>query len=85
MSHMDSRMGTAAATASQYDEPAVEALVVQIKQIGLARFVGRINAGVIDADQGYRAVERFAAGEKRRPLLSALGRALVGRGDDTRY
>jgi hypothetical protein len=84
MSHMDFRLGTPT-TASQYDEPAVEALVDQIRQIGLARFVGRINAGVIDVDQGYRAVERFAAQEGRRPLLSALGRALVGRSDDTHY
>jgi hypothetical protein len=52
-----------------------------VQEIGVARFVGRINAGVIDASEGYQAVERFMAREHDRPLLSRLSHALLGRSD----
>lgn len=62
-------------------EKEVVQLVGTIKEIGLARFVGRINAGVVGADDGYAAVERFVSEEKKRPILSTLKEALSGRID----
>lgn len=62
--------------------PASDLLLQQVRAIGLARFVGRINAGVIRSDEGYEAVEAFLSEERKRPLLSRLTHLIVGR-DDT--
>ena len=51
----------------------------QIQEIGLARFIGRINAGVIPTEEGYQAIELFVSKERRRPLISTIARALAGR------
>jgi hypothetical protein len=32
-----------------------------IRQIGIARFVGRINFGVIDSTPGYKAIKRLVS------------------------
>ena len=63
------------------EDRGVEKLVAKIHEIGLARFVGRIQSGVVSTDTGYEAVDQFVAAEKRRPFLSRLGQALVGRTD----
>jgi hypothetical protein len=68
-------------SATEASDKQVGELVVEIQRIGLARFVGRINAGMIDSDDGYRAVERFTSSERTRPLLSRLSHLLVGRRD----
>ncbi len=52
-----------------------------IEQIGIARFVGRINSGVIPSDTGYAAVEHFVSHAKQRPLLSRLTYLMLGRAD----
>lgn len=62
---------------SSYDE----GLQRTIEQIGIARFVGRINSGVIPSEQGYAAVEHFVEDAKKRPLLSKLSHLVLGRTD----
>lgn len=52
-----------------------------IRQIGLARFVGRINSGVIPAEEGYEAVRRFVDLQKKRPFLSRMAHTVCGRTD----
>lgn len=76
MSHYTSstRDNEASATeAGQLDET--------VREIGVARFVGRINSGVIDATHGYQAVERFANAQAERSLLSRVTHVLLGRTD----
>lgn len=41
-----------------------EQLEQLIRDIGIARFVGRINSGLIDPVLGYQTVERFVARHK---------------------
>lgn len=50
-----------------------------IEAIGLARFVGRINSGVIPATEGYEAVKKYVAAERERPLISRLTASFFGR------
>lgn len=52
-----------------------------IEEIGIARFVGRVNSGVIPSDKGYAAVEKFVSHAKERPLLSRLSYFMLGRAD----
>lgn len=52
-----------------------------IEQIGIARFVSRINSGVIPNEAGYAALERFVEDAKRRPLLSKLTSVVLGNKD----
>ena len=52
-----------------------------VRKIGVARFVGRINSGVIDPTPGYKAVERLASEQSERPFLSKVAHALLGRRD----
>lgn len=59
----------------------VDAFVEQIHGIGVLRFIGRINSGLIDAGTGYEAVEKFTARQRRRPWLSRLTHLLIGRTD----
>lgn len=61
--------------------PQDEELQRTIEQIGIARFVGRINSGVIPSERGYAAVEHFVAHAKKRPLLSKLTHLMLGRAD----
>ena len=67
---------------SQPDTSAYEAdLERTLQQIGLARFVARINSGVIPRDKGYAAVERYVTTARQRPLLSKLTHFVLGRSD----
>lgn len=52
-----------------------------IEDIGVARFVGRINAGVVSSEHGYAALEHFVAQAKERPLASKVAHAMFGRVD----
>lgn len=52
-----------------------------VEEIGVARFIGRINSGVIDPEAGYDAVERYVERTERRPLLSRVAQFLFGRED----
>lgn len=52
-----------------------------IEEIGLARFIGRVNSGVIPSDVGFRAMEMFVSSEKERPFLSKLTQVVLGRTD----
>jgi hypothetical protein len=70
-----------AKVAGSAERDVAERLARQIHEIGVARFVGRINAGMIDATVGYRAVETFSVEEQRRPLVSRLAHMLVGKRD----
>jgi hypothetical protein len=65
------------------EEPSAEVLELQetLKKIGLARFIGRINSGVIPDHAGYEAVQNFVSDEQSRPLLSLFTQALLGRTD----
>jgi hypothetical protein len=65
----------------QLDSAQVEVLVRQIAEIGLPRFVGRLNSGLIPLEEGYRAVEVFVAAAKQRPFISRLGQSILGRTD----
>lgn len=56
-------------------------LDILISTIGLARFVGRINSGLIDERTGYDTVARFMQHAHRRPFLSRLSHAMLGRTD----
>lgn len=56
-------------------------LLQTIEQIGIARFVGRINAGVIPTEQGYAAVEHFVSHAKERPFASKVAHMVLGRVD----
>jgi len=56
-------------------------LLKTIQEIGIARFVGRINAGIIPPDQGYAAVEHFISHAKERPLVSKVAHMVLGRVD----
>ncbi|MCW7537871.1 hypothetical protein OOT46_08420 [Aquabacterium sp. A7-Y] len=48
--------------------PDSEKLQQLIQDIGIARFVGRINSGLIDPVVGYQTVERFVAQHKSASL-----------------
>ncbi len=56
-------------------------LVKTIERIGIARFVGRVNSGVIPSEQGYAAVEQYIAHAKERPLLSRLTHLVLSQSD----
>jgi len=70
--------------------PMPDELLSTIREIGLARFVGRINSGLIPASQGFEAVERFVSLERdHRPLLSRICQIVLHKRDlfeaDTAY
>jgi hypothetical protein len=52
-----------------------------IKRIGIARFVGRVNSGVIESNAGYAAVEAYVQNAQQRPLVSRITGALLGARD----
>lgn len=52
-----------------------------VREIGVARFLGRINSGMIDPTRGFQAIERLAQEERERPLMSKLSHLLLGRRD----
>jgi uncharacterized protein (DUF2062 family) len=56
-------------------------LLQLIEDIGVARFVGRINAGVVSSELGYAALEYFVSQAKERPLASKVAHAMLGRSD----
>lgn len=53
-----------------------------IESIGIARFVGRINSGIIPSEEGYAALELFVSKAKSRPFLSRISNLVLG-GTDT--
>lgn len=56
-------------------------LLKLIEDIGVARFVSRINAGVISSESGYATLEHFVSQAKERPLASKVAHAMFGRVD----
>lgn len=70
-----------ACSASTLPPPSVDSLVTEIRRIGLARFVSRVNAGVVSPDLGYMAIHTYLNSERERPLVSRLTHLLVGRQD----
>jgi len=63
-------------------ESQLQALEDEIEKIGVARFVGRINSGVVEPEIGYLAVDSYVAREQNdRPLLSKLTHLLLGQSD----
>lgn len=63
----------------QPNEESVERLGGLIDDIGVTRFVGRIQSGLIDSAAGYVALSRFTAEQERRPLLSEVADVLFSR------
>ncbi|MCZ8218259.1 MAG: hypothetical protein O9337_02470 [Acidovorax sp.] len=65
---------------SKYD---VSSEVVELRRtieiIGLARFVGRINSGLIPSWEGYAVVEQFVDQANVRPFVSRLSNLLFHR------
>ena len=59
----------------------VQELEHTIEKIGVARFVGRINSGLVEPEIGYKVVNSFVSRESNRPLLSRLSHLLLGRSD----
>ena len=56
-------------------------LQATIHQIGIARFVGRINSGLIPNDEGYAVVESFVEEAKQRPILSKVTKFVLNSND----
>ena len=67
--------------ASDEHDRRVAAMLVLIRDIGIARFAGRISAGVIPGEIGYEAIDRFVTSEKRRPFVSAIAHMIAGKSD----
>lgn len=67
---------------SRYSVPdEADELQAMIRRIGLARFVGRVNSGVISADVGENAIRRFVDQQRRRPFISRVTHTVCGRTD----
>lgn len=62
-------------------EAKLQELYAVLKTIGVGRFSGRINAGLIEPDLGYRCVELLAEREEVRPFASRISHLLTGRID----
>lgn len=60
---------------------AIEDMQKTIREIGLARFVGRINSGLIEPVSGYRAVDCYVATQTERPFFSKLTHFILGKDD----
>ncbi len=56
-------------------------LFSQLQSIGVARFVGRINSGVIEPEAGYKCVEMLVEAEEKRPWVSRISHLLTGHSD----
>lgn len=52
-----------------------------IRRIGVARFVGRVNSGLLSPTDGYKAIESYMSLERRRPIASRLAHLLLHRDD----
>ena len=63
------------------DDSELEALFSELSRIGVARFVGRINSGVIEPTLGYKCLERLVEAESKRPWPSRLSHLLTGHKD----
>lgn len=61
------------------NEALVEQLGTVIDDIGVTRFVGRVQSGLIDAAAGYAALSRFTAQQEKRPLLSEVADVIFSR------
>ena len=66
---------------TETETTAIAQMAETIREIGVARFVGRINSGVVDPETGYQAVEAYIANQKHRPFLSRWAAALLNRPD----
>ena len=49
-----------------------------IEEIGVARFVGRINSEVVESDVAYQVLQDYIAASKKRPWPSKLTRLILG-------
>jgi len=61
---------------SKYDTSSEVELRRTIEIIGLARFVGRVNSGLIPSREGYAVVEQFVDQANVRPFVSRLSNLL---------
>lgn len=64
-----------------FSNTALGELEATIRDIGVARFVGRINSGVVETEVGYKALDRYVAKTKERPVLSRLASFLLDKED----
>jgi len=64
-----------------FSNTALGELEATIRDIGVARFVGRINSGVVETEVGYKALDRYVAKTKERPALSRLASFLLDKED----
>lgn len=61
------------------DDATIEQLGTMIHEIGVARFAGRIQSGLIDPAAGYAALSRFTVEQEKRPFLSEVADILFSR------
>lgn len=65
----------------EFSNTAIGELEATIRDIGVARFVGRINSGVVETEVGYKALDSYVAKTKQRPALSRLASFLLDKDD----
>ena len=63
----------------------IEMFQAVLRDIGMARFVGRINAGVIPSEVGLEVINAFVSAEERRPFVSRLAHSVLGRRDSFHF
>lgn len=61
-----------------------EKLEQTLDKIGVVRFVGRINSGVIPSEAGYKVLEHFVSRDSERPWISKIAHALLWRDEPYR-
>lgn len=59
----------------------VARLIRLIEEIGLPLFSSRMAAGVINESDGSAAIQQFVQRQKKRPLISQVSQAIMGRTD----
>lgn len=59
----------------------LQELKEQVRKLGAARFVGRINGGIISPGLGYEALQAVADERGNRSFLVRLARAISGTPD----
>lgn len=58
-----------------------ERLEKMIHEIGVARFAGRLQSGVLPKEVGYEVLYSFVSKEKERPLLSRIAHIVLQKKD----
>ena len=66
---------------NEVNPSALRELEDKIREIGMARFVGRVNSGLVNVEAGYQAIDAYVSKEKERPLISKLAQVILGRPD----